>query len=299
MTDADKTKIEVSDTARTSKDQLGLGRTSGQRGAEILAGFRAEKIPSPETLALSRWSGRIVARMLLSMVRSEAHINYAIARSMMMEGLIRRALPEDLSNVTIVDIASGLSPRGLLMARAFPKAKIIEVDLPGVIQDKKARLTKAKDVTIPPNIEFREADLGNTPLQDVLEGKEVEAVSAEALLGYFTHAEITKISRNIKDSLKPGGVFVTDMGWTEGMEAIKQITTFFGRQAGEYKGLVKNAEQAREILMAAGYESVDMHLASEFKEAFKMPQPLVDISLFAVCHKAKAPVSETGSAPVP
>jgi hypothetical protein len=44
---------------------------------------------------------------------------------------------------------------------------------------------------------------------------------------------------------------------------------------------------------------VDMHLASEFIEAFKLPQPLVDISLFAVCHKAKAPVTETGSAPVP
>lgn len=299
MIDADKSNNEVSDTARPSIDQLGLGKTSGQRGAEILAGFRAEKLPSPETLALSRWSGRIVARMLLQLVRTDGQVNYAIARSMVMEGLIRRTLPVDLSNVTIVDVASGLSPRGLLMARAFPEAKVIEVDLPGVVQDKKTRLAKAKDVTIPPNLEWPEADLGNTPLQDVLEGKEVEAVSAEALLGYFTHAEITKIARNIKDSLKPGGVFVTDMGWTEGMESIRQITTFFSRQAGVYKGLVKNAEQARDILMAAGYESVDMHLASEFIEAFKLPQPLVDISLFAVCHKAKARISEAGSAPTP
>jgi O-methyltransferase involved in polyketide biosynthesis len=299
MTDADKSNKEVSHTAIPSTDHLGLGRTSGQRGAEILAGFRAEKLPSPETLALSRWSGRIVARMLLQLVRSDAQMNYAIARAIVIEGLVRRALPADLTGVTVVEIASGMSPRGLRMARAIPEAKIIEVDLPGVVQDKKTRLAKAKDVTIPPNLEWREADLGNTPLQDVLEGKEVEAVSAEGLLGYFTHADITRISRNVKDSLKPGGVFVTDMGWTEGMEAIRQITTFFSRQAGIYKGLVKNAEQAREILMAAGYESVDMHLASEFIEDFKLPQPLVDISLFAVCHKAKEPTSETGSAPTP
>ena len=61
-----------SPTATPGGDSFGLGRTPGQRGAEILAGFRAEKLPSPETRALSRMSGRVFARLLLNLADEES-----------------------------------------------------------------------------------------------------------------------------------------------------------------------------------------------------------------------------------
>jgi hypothetical protein len=49
----DDGRSKASPTALPSSDVLGLGRTSGQRGAEIMAGVRAEITPSPITIALS------------------------------------------------------------------------------------------------------------------------------------------------------------------------------------------------------------------------------------------------------
>ncbi|MBC6937363.1 MAG: hypothetical protein DWB42_16205, partial [Chloroflexi bacterium] len=122
MTETLPPQPPVSPTAQTSPDALGLGQTSGQRGAEILAGFRAEKYPAPDTLALSRWSGRITARLLMRLTSSDAPMNFTAARFVIIQTLIRRALAKDESNPVIVEIAAGLSPRGLRLAQELPQA---------------------------------------------------------------------------------------------------------------------------------------------------------------------------------
>lgn len=284
--DPKATPIETSSpTARVSSDQLGLGRTSGQRGAEILAGFRAEKFPSPETIALSRWSGRIVARLLMQLASSEIPVNFTASRAKVIEGLIRRSIPKEAENITIVEIAAGMSPRGLLLAAALPNAKIIEVDLPGVIQDKQNRLKKAHTVVIPPNLQWLEADLGVQPLTDVLKGQLVDVVAAEGLLPYFAHTEIVQMISRIKDSLKVGGHFVADVPWQEGMDAIKQVMGFFSRQAGTLKGIVQTEAQARQLLQDAGYANIEIFRATQFVNEFELPEPLADFSLFLYGEK--------------
>ncbi|MDL1885545.1 class I SAM-dependent methyltransferase, partial [Anaerolineae bacterium CFX8] len=243
MTETLPPQPPVSPTAQTSPDALGLGQTSGQRGAEILAGFRAEKYPAPDTLALSRWSGRITARLLMRLTSSDAPMNF-------------RALAKDESNPVIVEIAAGLSPRGLRLAQELPQAQVIEIDLPDVVRDKQQRLERAKDVTIPPNIQWLTADLGTTPLSKVLDGRQVDVVAAEGLLPYFSHQEITAMTRGVLSSLKPGGKFIADIPRQAGMEEIRQIMGFFSRQAGQLKGTVQTEDQARQLLLDAGYPSV-------------------------------------------
>ncbi|HEX2908541.1 MAG TPA: class I SAM-dependent methyltransferase [Phototrophicaceae bacterium] len=278
---------QSSPTARSTPDSLGLGQTSGQRGAEILAGFRAEKYPSPDTLALSRWSGRIIVRMLMRMLQNNAPMNFVFARTECFETLVRRALPAVVDKAIIVEIACGLSPRGLRLAREFPQARVIEVDLPGVIQDKQQRLQGAKNVTIPPNIEWRAGDLGVTPLLDILGGQTVDIVTAEGLFAYFPPEAVTKMGGRIKDCLKPGGHLIASIPWKEKMDSIRSVASFFSKQAGVYQCQVKDEEAARQLLLTAGYEMVMVHLASLMAGELKLPQPMVDYSLFVSAQKAK------------
>ncbi len=285
MTQTQPPQDYVSPTAIPSADQFGLGKTPGQRGAEILAGFRAEKLPSPETLALSRWSGRIVARLLIRLAASEGAINYVASRPSIMEGLMRRSLPTTSQSVTIVDLAAGLSPRGLQMAAAMPQARVIEIDLPGVIQDKKERLAKAAGVIVPPNLEMRIADLGTARLADVLDGHQVDVIAAEGLIGYFSFEEVDHMLRRIHESLKPGGVFVTDVAWQAGLDAVKQVASFFSRQAGTFKTVTKNEAEARALFEKAGYAAAEVYHASQLVADFKLPTPMMDIAFFAVARK--------------
>ncbi|HEX2908539.1 MAG TPA: class I SAM-dependent methyltransferase [Phototrophicaceae bacterium] len=276
-----------SPTAQATPDSLGLGHSSGQRGAEILAGFRAEKYPSPDTIALSRWSGRIVARLLMRLAASEAPVNYPTSRFMIFENLIRRVLQQRSGDFILAEVASGLSPRGLRLAREFPQLHVIEVDLPSVVQDKQQRLRAAKNLRIPANIEWRGVDLGVVPLSDVLT-EQLDIVSAEGLFGYFAPDEVIRIAANICKLLKPGGRLISDITWKPGFEEAKQVTSFFTRQAGEVKTLISSYDEGQKLFQEAGYETANFYQASKLIAEFKLPHPVVDIGVTVEAIKGSA-----------
>ncbi len=274
-------------TAAPSADTLGLGRTSGQRGAELIAGFRAEQYPSPDTLALSRWGGRIAARWLMRLPGSPASMNYLTARLASLSHLVETALPPAEDNLTVIDLACGLSPRGLTLARALPQVEVIEIDLPDVVRDKEQRLKQAPNVTIPPNIQWLAADLGVVSLEELLDGRLVDAVCAEGLNPYFSNDKVISIARHIYRSLKPGGVYVCDLPWREGDQAQgRLIASTFSRQAGTYKSSVKDEAEARQFMHEAGFDSVEIYHTTHFAESLNLPQPIMEYSLFVRARKA-------------
>ncbi|NWG15844.1 MAG: class I SAM-dependent methyltransferase [Chloroflexi bacterium] len=288
----------ASPTAQPSPDALGLGRTSGQRGAEIIAGFRAEKYPSPETLALSRWAGRIAARIFMRLPQSDKAMNYLVARLYGLTELARRALPDHRENITIVELACGLSPRGLYMAREFPNVQIIEIDLPDVVRDKQQRLQQARSLTLPPNIRWMAADLGVQSLDEILEKQQVDIVVAEGLTPYFSNAEVIRMLQRIKNSLKPGGSLVCDLPWDEGPGGEgQQVAGLFSRQAGLYKCKLKNEAEARQLLADAGYEFIELHRPAQMAETLKLAQPLIEYSFFASARKAPQQAAAPVEAP--
>src|SRR5215471_2870363 len=85
-----------SPTAQLSCDTLGLGRTSGQRGAEISAGIRAEFMPSPVTKALRRHVGQVTAKILLRIVPSceQAGVNFLVVRAEVFAAIIKQLIAE-------------------------------------------------------------------------------------------------------------------------------------------------------------------------------------------------------------
>ncbi len=278
--DTQSTKPKVPTAATPSKGNYGLGSTPGQRGAEILAGFRAEKSPSLETKALSKLSGRIAARVMLGMLRDNLPLNFTFARSIVIDGLIRRSLPKQNDNVVFVDVASGLSPRGLILAQERPEIQVIEIDLPDVIKEKQQRLKRNRNINIPPNLSWMPANLDITPLPEVLGTTKVHVISAEGLLPYLHHPQITRLGQWIHHCLHPDGVFIADVPLRKGVKEIQELASFFSRQAGNWYGTIDTQEEGRELLAEAGFKTVKTYYASDFIQDFNLPSPLVDVSCF-------------------
>ena len=107
-------------TARNTFDILNLGRTSGQRSAEIVAGIRALTFGSAEAYALSTAWGRIIARLLLLLTKDKAIINTPAIRQLFVTELVKRVLKNMPESITIVELASGFGPRGLHLLSRFP-----------------------------------------------------------------------------------------------------------------------------------------------------------------------------------
>lgn len=269
-----------SETALPSRDVFGLGRTSGQRGAEILAGFRAEYLPSPEHKALSRMSGRVIARLILSTTRSSGAMNYTLGRPHVIDHLIQETLATVDSPPVIVEIAAGLSPRGLRMAQALPEATFIEVDLPDVVAEKQKRIQAPRDLTVPPNLKWITADLAVTPFSEVMDGRKAHVICAEGLVGYLRHPQIVTLSRSVRETLHPGGAFITDLGLQAGVKAIKQAASMFSRQAGNWYGTVDDIDHGKRLMHEAGFEDVKAYLPSELVETLDLRTPMLDISCF-------------------
>ncbi len=287
MTDTPPEQKQASYTAQETPDTVGLGRTAGQRTAEIFAGLRAEMMPSPETVALSRLSGRIIARLLMRMGKPEL-FNFVSVRLGGFKGLVEQEFSgKDSSDGVIVEIGSGFSPRSLQLARDLPNVQVIEIDLPDVIEEKYKRLSRVAGLELPSNLTSRTADLGVTPLTEVLKGQKVDVVSAEGLLPYFTFEEITRIAREIRDSLKPGGVFIADLGYItpQGAQQAGSVVSLFRRQTRTSPGSVQDKETAIKLFKDAGYSEVKLYHMPEVAEMFDLPRPAPDVLFFMVAKE--------------
>jgi O-methyltransferase involved in polyketide biosynthesis len=277
----------VSPTAKDTHDQdpLRMGRTAGQRTAEVFAGLRAELMRTPETAALARISGRITARMIRSL-GSQKVLNFVPVRLGSFTGLIKQTLGKETAGKVLVEIAAGFSPRGLVLAREMPDLQVIEIDLPDVIVEKQKRLEKAK-IAIPPNLTWKSADLGVQPLAEILDQKQVDIVTAEGLMPYFEHADITRIAGNVHKSLKPGGVFIADLGFTDlqGAQEASALVQMFRRYTNSTPGSVGDEETAYRLFRDAGYEKVELYRMPQTAALFDLPQPVSDVIFFMVSQR--------------
>jgi len=268
-------------TGQTLYNPSSLGRTAGQRTAEIFAGLRAEILPSPETIALSQMSGRLAARLMMKLAKPEL-FNFVPVRLGGFTGLIRQMLTRDGGSALLVELAAGFSPRGLQLAQAFPFLEVIEIDLPDVVNEKQKRLRHIPNLQLPPNLSWRAADLGKIPLSHLLEGRLANIVSAEGLLPYFSYRDITRVAGQIQLSLKPGGTFLADMGYLtpEGIHQSNRVIQMFRRQTRTMPGTVNDEDTARQLFVDAGYPQITIYKMPEIAEMFDLPRPAPDVLFF-------------------
>lgn len=280
---------QPSPTAQESSGILGLGRSGGQRSAEMLAGVRAELMPKPEYVAMSRPAGRIIGSMLLRLARGDqAKLHVVIARPEIYRYLVTQLL-QGKTDPHYVELASGFLPRPWQLASEFPHWQVTEVDLPEVMAEKQKRFAAAK-LPLPPNLKMRSADLGVTPLAEVLEGERADVISAEGLLGYFPLDKVQHIAASVRESLKEGGIFIADIASRETMAELgqgkgRQAIAIFRRNAGSWLGVVDDQAHAQVLFKAVGYSQVETHRIPELAERLPhVPKPVANATLFVIAH---------------
>jgi hypothetical protein len=287
-----------------TKDEMGLGHTPSTRSAELVAGARAYLTPNDETRALSRMAGLITARLLTNFGGAKNNILWFFpARMMGIELLTERLIAKDKSDLLLVDLAAGFSPRGLHLARNYPQADIIEIDLPSVVAEKKRRL-KSGNIAVPSNLRWIEANLGETNLVDILEGRKADLITSEGLTLYLTEYEQTRFFRQVEANLAEDGIFIGEVYFGDKLQKLRQspninaVASFVFRMVGNVPGVMPNEEVCHQRLVACGLGNFEEYPVVDLMETLKQPKPVDVISVIVARKTPKAGVKpvQTNSA---
>lgn len=271
-------------TAKVSTDKKQIdttgswvfGHTQKQGGSVLQAGGRAILTPSKVTLALSTMKGRMSARTMLAMGVNKQLMNYAAFRPYAMNEAVKRHLPKDVSFPTIVDPAGGYGPQFLWLADAYPNVQCIEIDKPEIIADKQKRL---KDIPLPQNLKFIEADLEATHIHEVLAEQTVHVMIA--LAAYVPSYVFTQLLNYLKQFMPTGASVVASFPYASGVENLAQDSLLFRKLAGEPDGMIEKTSEVEVMFENAGYQSVTFYKFSELAEELGKPTP-ADIEIIAV-----------------
>ena len=119
----------------------------------------------------------------------------------------------------VLEIAAGLSPRGLRFARRYPELTYLEGDLPGM-SARKAKLVATRGLGLP-NLHFAPVDAfargGSLSLEACVDARfdptRPLVVITEGLIPYFDHAAVVSLWERVAALLGPrgGGTYLSDI----------------------------------------------------------------------------------------
>ena len=187
----------------------------------------------------------------------------------------------------ILEIAAGLCPRGMLMAKD-PSIEYVEMDLPEMIAEKKeiiAKLAAASKVTLTHHLHLEEGSA--LEMNDLLRAtrhfkKRPIAVVNEGLLRYLNFDEKAVVAKNVRALLERfGGVWITpDITLKKLLETQERITMpglstkiigMTGKNFNENR--FENEEQAKAFFEGFGF-TVERHSFLEIEEKLTSPKKL-------------------------
>jgi O-methyltransferase involved in polyketide biosynthesis len=194
---------------------------------------------------------------------------FLLARHHLIDEILTEGI-EDGSISQIVEIAAGLSPRGLRFTREHPDITYVEADLPGMAERKRAALAAA-------GTPLRVADLDAlapsgagsiAELAASLDADRGTAFVTEGLLNYFPREEVIGVWGRIATALGrfPTGLYVSDLHLQEGNDGV--IERAFSLALGGFvRGSIyfplADEQDALEQLEAAGFASAELHSGTE------------------------------------
>lgn len=141
---------------------------------------------------------------------------FLLQRHLLIDHLLHQVISQH-PNLQVVEIACGLSPRGLRFCRQYPQLRYIEADLPAMAKRKNKLLKKvnadsARHFALPLDF-FRQDELGLGALFNThLDKSAPVLVITEGLINYFELATLAPVWQELAQHLKqfPQGYYVTD-----------------------------------------------------------------------------------------
>lgn len=169
----------------------------------------------------------------------------------------------------VVELACGMSPRGLELVRRHPELTYVEVDLPVMAARKRAAL--ARIGTDDTRHRVQAADVLSSGLTAVFEGLAPGrgvAVVTEGLLNYFATDQVMQLWSRLAEELRgfPAGVYLSDLhvasrvGSPDRLFAMGLGLAVRGRIHFHFS----DDAEAADALLAAGFTSSLLHAPSEY-----------------------------------
>lgn len=185
----------------------------------------------------------------------------------------------------ILELASGLSPRGARLSAAHPSCTYIEGDLPAMVADKRRRLARGGSAR--PNLRVVTLDAlaehGPESLDavvDALDPSRGTAVVSEGLLMYFDEQTVRRLWERIAAALAgfPVGVYFCDMLTTSEARRVLLARPFRHALSVFARGRVHfpfaDADAAIRALLDAGFAAAEAPLAASFSAELPVSSPV-------------------------
>lgn len=217
----------------------------------------------------------LVARLFLRGLRSLRHS--LLHRHAMIDALVQKS-----GAAQILELAAGLSRRGATVS-ADPAIQYVEVDLPPVVERKRAlleRTDEGKAIAARPNLRFVPADVAEADLPALVDPTRPVCVIAEGLLMYLKPDQQRALWRRVAALIeRAGGLFVFDLVPTceqprpglVGRSLEWLMKRFTGGRAFERDPRTR-LDVARE-LREAGFASVELLEPENVAELWGLPHP--------------------------
>ncbi len=236
------------------------------------------------TPELATAKGRALYRLLqvpnraLSMTGQSDLESTLLARHRVIDHLLKQAIDEGRV-AQVVEIAAGLSPRGLRMRRRHPKLRYVEADLPDMITTKRALIGHKLDADHVLEEVNALAEAGPNSLAALAEQLDTNkgvAVITEGLLPYFDAADGSRIWDNIHAFMKrfAGGVYLSDYYLRDDTNKVRGARTMSTLISWFVKGATHmpyaDEPELVQALAAAGFADATVHRAGDFSSALQI-----------------------------
>ncbi|MGE0706651.1 MAG: class I SAM-dependent methyltransferase [Planctomycetota bacterium] len=204
-----------------------------------------------------------------------------LRRHLLIDHLVGRAIATR-GVASVLELACGLSGRGLRLTRAHPALRYVESDLPGMVEVKRRALRRtgralapghrllALDALAPP-------DAWRAALGDALDLGRPVLVIAEGLLTYLTGDEVRRTWASLLEALAPAPSvgYLANLPFPDHGAAGGSIRALHRLLAGLVRRPVQacfaSPPEAEAALRAAGFDEVELHAPTDWAQTLGLP----------------------------
>jgi O-methyltransferase involved in polyketide biosynthesis len=225
-------------------------------------------------LGRSLYFAMLPLNILYRIASNQADVNLTLlARHLIIDHLLDQAICSGKIH-QVVEIAAGLSPRGMHFSRRYPEITYVEGDLPEMIATKSRLLDSAEArrpnhhiISINALAETGPESLGAATEHILDKGKGI-ALITEGLTGYLSPEELEGMWERFSKFLSnfPIGIYYTDISFLshsgKSMDAFKLFLEWFskGQTYLHYSGFQECASRLRGM----GFSDIQVHDPKDF-----------------------------------
>jgi len=194
--------------------------------------------------------------------------SFLLARHRLIDHLLVEAVESGRIG-TVIELAAGLSPRGLRMTTRFPRLTYVEVDLPAMAATKRERLRRSGSSSARLSVES--ADVFDGSLEQVfsaVDDSKGVAVVTEGLVNYFpTDAVLDLWSRLVVETERfPQVLYLSDLHLVGVAGPVDRLVAsgLGAAVRGRVHFHFRDARAAEAALRGCGFDEATVHAPSAF-----------------------------------